>query len=446
MATFASCLHPTLAERLDPTGYATALSTLGTVDTYVSDELPGRNDPCHCGSGRKYKKCCQPADEEAASAERHRAASVRSFRYDEASPEVLAIKKQVDLRQRRLREYLARDFGVLINIVAPTGHGGARIWAIGNRVYTDRPPTETFHEFILSLLREELGREWAEEQRALKPAEQHYLYRCFGDYSDWTAQVSRESEPQAGGVWGGLASGSVQYLHSVAWDVALLLQATARPLPQSLLERLRNPGAYQGARYELAIAALFAKIDCEIEFLDDDQLRHRKHGEFIARHRPTGERVVVEAKSRHRAGVINEEGDFDASDPLRGDRRGLRKLVRNAMTKDSGGLPFLIFVEVNAPVEEPAPGVEPAWQREVRKMLDRMPQMTGEEPSSFEAIYATNFSPHYQGEKQARGGEWLCAPPAPRRASRPSHLVGPLNYALDRLERVPDIGPDGTVR
>lgn len=24
---------------------------------------PGRNDPCHCGSGRKYKKCCLPADE-----------------------------------------------------------------------------------------------------------------------------------------------------------------------------------------------------------------------------------------------------------------------------------------------------------------------------------------------------------------------------------------------
>ena len=26
---------------------------------------PGRNDPCHCGSGKKYKKCCQPKDEAA---------------------------------------------------------------------------------------------------------------------------------------------------------------------------------------------------------------------------------------------------------------------------------------------------------------------------------------------------------------------------------------------
>jgi hypothetical protein len=29
----------------------------------------GRNDPCRCGSGRKYKKCCLEADESTARAE-----------------------------------------------------------------------------------------------------------------------------------------------------------------------------------------------------------------------------------------------------------------------------------------------------------------------------------------------------------------------------------------
>jgi hypothetical protein len=28
----------------------------------------GRNDPCHCGSGKKYKKCCWAKDLEARSA------------------------------------------------------------------------------------------------------------------------------------------------------------------------------------------------------------------------------------------------------------------------------------------------------------------------------------------------------------------------------------------
>ena len=25
---------------------------------YVKQKLPGRNDPCLCGSGKKYKNCC----------------------------------------------------------------------------------------------------------------------------------------------------------------------------------------------------------------------------------------------------------------------------------------------------------------------------------------------------------------------------------------------------
>ena len=34
-----------------------------TADTSLPAQLPGRNDPCHCGSGKKYKKCCEAKDE-----------------------------------------------------------------------------------------------------------------------------------------------------------------------------------------------------------------------------------------------------------------------------------------------------------------------------------------------------------------------------------------------
>ena len=36
---------------------------------------PGRNDPCHCGSGKKYKRCCLARDEEAELATRAQQAS-----------------------------------------------------------------------------------------------------------------------------------------------------------------------------------------------------------------------------------------------------------------------------------------------------------------------------------------------------------------------------------
>jgi len=31
---------------------------LNKQDTVKVDDVPGRNDPCVCGSGNKYKKCC----------------------------------------------------------------------------------------------------------------------------------------------------------------------------------------------------------------------------------------------------------------------------------------------------------------------------------------------------------------------------------------------------
>lgn len=34
------------------------LNALKCRHTTIADQVPGRNDPCHCGSGKKYKKCC----------------------------------------------------------------------------------------------------------------------------------------------------------------------------------------------------------------------------------------------------------------------------------------------------------------------------------------------------------------------------------------------------
>jgi len=58
---------------------------------------PGRNDPCHCGSGKKYKKCCQPKDEVAEheviakeQAEREERAEARRLQKRVAKAEFLA--------------------------------------------------------------------------------------------------------------------------------------------------------------------------------------------------------------------------------------------------------------------------------------------------------------------------------------------------------------------
>ncbi len=43
--------------------------------TVQASARPGRNEPCHCGSGRKYKHCCLEKDNAEAGAARVKAAT-----------------------------------------------------------------------------------------------------------------------------------------------------------------------------------------------------------------------------------------------------------------------------------------------------------------------------------------------------------------------------------
>ncbi len=47
---------------------------------------PGRNDPCYCGSGRKYKHCCLAKDEKKAAAARAKAVATVAAEASSATP------------------------------------------------------------------------------------------------------------------------------------------------------------------------------------------------------------------------------------------------------------------------------------------------------------------------------------------------------------------------
>jgi len=51
---------------------------------------PGRNEPCHCGSGRKYKHCCLEKDDAEMSAARAKAAAEDAARSSEAAASIPA--------------------------------------------------------------------------------------------------------------------------------------------------------------------------------------------------------------------------------------------------------------------------------------------------------------------------------------------------------------------
>ena len=60
--------------------------------TAKSEARPGRNEPCHCGSGRKYKQCCLEKDEKVASDARVKAAAAAAVETPEPTEETTAAK------------------------------------------------------------------------------------------------------------------------------------------------------------------------------------------------------------------------------------------------------------------------------------------------------------------------------------------------------------------
>ena len=62
---------------------------------------PGRNDPCHCGSGNKYKKCCQPKDDAVALAAAAEAQTQRDAHAAEQRAHDRALRAEVIARLSR---------------------------------------------------------------------------------------------------------------------------------------------------------------------------------------------------------------------------------------------------------------------------------------------------------------------------------------------------------
>ena len=72
---------------------------------------PGRNDPCPCGSGKKYKKCCLPLHEESRAKQQEAVSLTPGFTdLDDLSNSVVDLigKGRLDEAEAACRELLTR--------------------------------------------------------------------------------------------------------------------------------------------------------------------------------------------------------------------------------------------------------------------------------------------------------------------------------------------------
>ena len=327
--------------------------------------------------------------------------------------------------------------GARTKIASSMVMGDTRFLIVWNGVW-HYPQEETFHQFLDALVVKTLGKEWFEQQRLLPVKNQNAIVR-------WrTAMLSLLRKPgdaddavSTGHTLTGPAKAYQCFVYDLYW-----LQLVHR-LPESLIERLKDFQAFQGARYEVLIAAVFARAGFEIEWIDDTKAVG-KHPEFIATHKNTNKKVGVETKSRRRPGAMNYIGTVTPETHLKGDVFDLYdKAIQQA---PEGGMPFLIFIDPNVP-DSPPKGLQSytdipidtvPWMKEIR---DRLVSIwnNAAEPSPESAVLITNFAFYYGDDESPSPTGMAAYFPSlkPRVSLTWDQMMEDLRYCLMNYDKVP---------
>ncbi|MDA2919834.1 SEC-C domain-containing protein [Desulfobacterota bacterium AH_259_B03_O07] len=329
--------------------------------TTVSKKL-GRNDPCPCGSGKKFKNCCL---------DRIRIISPTNI--------TNSVKKIIGTKLSPVEPYLH----LLPSIVWK----GYRWRTVFNRLYY-RPTIETFHEFLINIIKWAFGKTWWRQQIKLDEKARHVVVKWAYAFAEVTKRYTDEAHKIDSFTYETEAPGPAWALLSLGYDLFCL--QTKNKLPNFMIQKLRTNKEFQSTRYEIATAAIMARAGFEISYLDE-LARRDKHCEFISSHKTFKIRVGVEAKSRRRKGVIHEQGNYDYTE----DYKGILELVRRAKKQKPRGLPFFIFVDLNLPHCPGMPFYKKPWFKDIKRILEELGIPTTENPEPFTALIPTNFAHHY---------------------------------------------------
>ena len=230
-----------------------------------------------------------------------------------------------------------------INLVNSSEFQNHKIRAVYNTIYP-RPPSETFHEFIILLLNTSFGGEWHDYQNKQPNKDQHVLNIWNREFKDFIIANGSPENKTSDGTWELRPNGYVQALLSLAYDFYIV--KCLNHVSDTLLKRLRNYDQFQGARYELGVMAIVARAGFSIDPLDNKE-KGKKHCEFIAINKYSNLKIAFEAKSRHRKGAIHEDGSFNMESDYKAD---VENLIYKACNQKPADLPFIIFVDLNLPL------------------------------------------------------------------------------------------------
>jgi hypothetical protein len=331
------------------------------------------------------------------------------------------------LAKIRRPEYVGAEGRLIGRPVVSAVFKGSRFVAVGKQMMKF-PPDATFHEFLPAFLQGVLGEPWIGAEQA-KGSDAHTIVRWLQEL-----QALRAGGPATGSAVRDVAlTGNALALLTLAYDVYGTYHCAI--LPARILNRLKDPFEFQGAKYEIAVAGLYVRAGFTIEWINDSR---RKRPEFIARHKSTGEALVVEAKSRHRPGVLRRPG----AERVEQASADLDGLLAAALQKETDGLPYAIYLDANLPLAGPDDGLE--RMTDIQRMLQDRVVSGAVGPDPFAGITVTNFSWHYAGASSvgAQSESILVLPRHPAVPLRDARTLALILEATRQYGDVPAFFPD----
>lgn len=315
----------------------------------------GRNEPCPCGSGQKFKKCHGLTNHPAS-----------------IPPQVLQELQSIEAleRQRVKQQGLGRPI-----ISAPLA--GMRAVAVGDALYPTK--AQTFHEFLWDYIKNVLGGEWGNAELAKAPDKRHPLLNWYQEAAKYINAHIRER----GKVHTIPSIGVVSAYLQLAYNLYLI--AHNQKLQTRLILRLKQPDQFLPAYYETSVFGALIRAGFELEF-EDEADSSTTHCETTATFRKTGRKFSVEAKMRQASTASVDIG--------RQIKRALRKKAIHAR---------IVFAEINIP-ELPDRNQQVA---SLQKILDNIRKresemLTTTEPLPSAYVVVTNHPFLYFPDKSVR--------------------------------------------
>ena len=387
--------------------------------------MTGRNEQCPCGSGKKFKKCCLGLP-------------TPRVKHELPPPEVI-IKGVRQIQQKlRAQEEWTRRYGH-VRLVINTDNWGRKFVAAGNKLYASSKerPWKYVADFLGDYVPGLFGKEWCEAELVKPERERHPL-------SQWYAEASRYMLKQpiaADGSRVAAPNGFMAAYMMFAFNL-FLIEDNSR-FDDDLLARLKNTEQFQGARHEVFAEATCLRAGFSIEH-EDERDRSTKHAEFTARHKATGQLISVEAKSRHRKGVLGQPGN-----PQPDEKLSLRfgTLLNSAVAKNPKH-PLVVFIDTNLPYHsaervlgrDPLDPYKPS--RIMRELVDRDLREHGG-VDRYAMLVFTNHPHHYArpDELDPQKHSLSVLPDAPVKGITHQQALDDLRHAVDLYGNIPNEFP-----